>query len=138
MAAGAAAAPAAPATARTASHSLGAATSNPLSPSSSNASSADDENYDGLEWVWDSAIPWYSKPRVVAVIVLLLASLGLALAGVVLQVVFQDPTGLTHDYEEVFPWLYFFAAFPPLALALRWLCWRLYAVSKLWDSPQLC
>jgi hypothetical protein len=105
--------------------------------SSSDSSSADGENDDGLEWVWDSPIPWYNKPQAVAVIVLLLASVGLALAGVVLQL-FQDPTGVTHDFEELFPWLYFFAAFPPLALALRWLCWRLYAVGYLCDSPQMC
>jgi hypothetical protein len=90
----------------------------------------EDENE---EWVWETAIPWYCKPRAMASIVLLLASGCLVLAGLVLQVVFRDPEGLSTQYEGVYPWLYFFAAFPPLALALRWLCWRLYAVSA--DRP---
>lgn len=103
-----------------------------LSSSESDASSSvEDENYE--EWVWDTAIPWYCKPRAMASIVLLLASGCLVLAGLVLQVVFRDPEGLITQYEGVYPWLYFFAAFPPLALALRWLCWRLYAVSV--DRP---
>jgi hypothetical protein len=45
-----------------------------------------------------------------------------------LQVVFKDPDGIDRGNEEVFPILYFLAALPPLALALRWLCWRLYTV----------
>jgi hypothetical protein len=63
----------------------------------------------------------------VAVLVLLLASVGLVLAGLVCQVVFKDTDG-TRDYQQVYPWLYFLAAWAPLALALRWLCWRLYTV----------
>lgn len=63
-------------------------------------------------------------------LVLLLTSVGLVLAGLVFQVVYRDADGFTsRDFQHVFPWLYFFAAFPPLALALRWLCWKLYAVS---------
>lgn len=62
-------------------------------------------------------------------VLLLLASLGLVLAGLVLQVILRDPAGFNKDYEEVYPWMYFFAAFPPLGMALRWLCWRLYTVS---------
>lgn len=97
---------------------------------SSGASSSADDNEDA-DWAWDAGhVPWYCQPRKLAVVVLLLASLGLVLAGLVLQVVFRDPEGLTADYETVYTWLYFLAAFPPLALLLRWLCWRLYAVSK--------
>lgn len=82
----------------------------------------------GWDLGWQTASPWYCKPRKVAVVLLLLASLGLVLAGLVLQVVMGDPED---SNAEVYPWLYFFAAFSPLALALRWLCWRLYMVS--WD-----
>lgn len=95
--------------------------------SSSDGSS--EGNDEGSEWGWDSgSTPWYCRPKRVAVLVMLLVSAGLVLAGLVLQVVLRDPEGLVHDYDGVFPWLYFFAAFPPLFLVLRWLCWRLYTV----------
>lgn len=95
--------------------------------SSNDASSSSSSDQDS-EWGWDTHTPaWYNQPRRVAVLVLLLASVGLVLAGLVCQVVFKDADG-TRDYQQVYPWLYFLAAWAPLALALRWLCWRLYTV----------
>lgn len=95
--------------------------------SSSNSSS----DQDSSDWGWDVHSPsWYSQPRRVAVLVLILVSVGLVLAGLVCQVVFKDTDDFTRDYQEVVPWLYFLAAWAPLALALRWLCWKLYAVSR--------
>lgn len=129
-------APQKPATTQTGAQRPSHAASGPLTPTSSDASSStEDGNFDG-EWAWDTAVPWYCKPRSMLVVVLLLASMGLVLAGLVLQVVFRDPEGLTAQYEDTYPWLYFFAAFPPLALLLRWLCWRLYTVShdSMWVS----
>jgi hypothetical protein len=106
------------------------AASAPLTPTSSGTSSSADDEVEDADWAWDAGhVPWYCQPRKLAVVVLLLVSVGLVLAGLVLQVVFRDPEGLTKDFEDVYTFFYFVAGTPPVALLLRWLCWRLYAVS---------
>jgi hypothetical protein len=60
-------------------------------------------------------------------VLLLLATVALVLAGVMMQLVPPMPEARAY-YQRVYPWLYFVAALPPLAMAWRWLWWKVYKV----------
>ena len=82
----------------------GRTASGPLSPKSFADSSEGDseEDYGSDDFGWDPRKPWYSTPRKVAVVLLLLASVGLVLAGLVMQVVLKDSEeAFESKYEEV-------------------------------------
>lgn len=95
-----------------------------------NTSETSEGQDDDVELLFDkdSACRRYSG-RILGTL-LLLATVGLVMAGLLLQLVLAEHGGRAPHYQKVYPWLYFFAAFPPLAFAWRWLSFTLYNVSR--------
>ncbi|KAF8070975.1 MSL9 [Scenedesmus sp. PABB004] len=87
---------------------------------------------------------WWRRPACVCVAGLLALSGGLVVAGLVCQLG-VDEAGLAagsraRAAREAYPWFFFFSAFPPLGIALRWLCWRAYSAcfEWLWCQDERC